>query len=144
MMCEKKSMKPKTEFRRFQSQQGWTIWSMVFVMSVVFVLAYIGMNLVPMFSANQSVEAAMRNSVENKDLRSITRRQVVGEMNKLLYIDNNHELLDYKNDLRVTRAKNKFVIEAEYEREIKLVANLVLVARFNPRVECELTGRCDP
>ncbi len=131
-------------FKRIDNQKGWTIWSMLFVMSVIFVLAYVGMQLVPMFTANESVEKAMRGSVENKDLRKMTRRNVIGEMNRQLYVDGNHELIDYKNQLIVKREKGKFLIEANYEREIPMVANIVLVARFNPKVECDLTGRCDP
>lgn len=132
------------ELKSVRNQQGWTIWSMMFVLSVLFVLAYLGMQLVPIFSTNGAIEGAMRQSVEGSDLRKITRRQVIGEMNKQLYIDGNHELLDYKNDVKMSRNKNKFILEAIYEREVPLVANLVLIARFNPKVECDLIGRCDP
>ncbi len=131
-----------TKMKKIAPQQGWTLWSMLFVMSVIFVLAYIGMQLVPMYSANESVKKAMMQSVEDKDLRKITRREVVANMNRQLYLDSNHELLDYKNELIVKRTGQQFLVEANYEREIPLAYNLVLIARFNPKVECDLVGQC--
>lgn len=141
MKVQKNDMR---SFRSVRYQQGWTIWSMMFVLSVLFVIAYLAMQLVPIYSANGSIKAAMLQSVEGKDLRKVTRRHVIGEMNKHLYIDSNHEILEPNNDIKMARTRSKFVLEANYEREIPLVANLVLIARFNPTVECELTGRCDP
>lgn len=125
------------------SQRGWTIWSMMFVMGVLFIAAYIGMNLVPIYSANEAVQSSMYQSVEGKDLSKVTRRQIINDMDKQLYIDGKHGLINYKNQVKMVRTRSKFVLEVTYEREVPLVANLVLMARFNPKVECELTGRCD-
>ncbi len=141
MRTQRNNMK---QFKSIHHQQGWTVWSLMFVLSVLFVLAYLGMQLIPIYSTNGAVRTAMVQSVEGQDLRKVTRRHVIGEMNKQLYIDSNHEVLDYKNDVKMSRTRNKFVLEANYVREVPLVANLVLIARFNPKVECDLTGRCDP
>ncbi len=131
-------------FKAISSQAGWTMWSMLFVMSVLFVVAYVAIQLVPIFSANENVKNAMRQSVEDKDLSKISRNQIIRGMQDQLYLDGSHELLDYKKDLNMARNRNKFLLEVKYEREVPLVANLVLIARFNPKVECELNGRCDP
>ncbi len=128
----------------FKYQSGWTMWSMMFVMTVLFIAAYIGMQLVPIFSTNSTIESAMRGSLDNKDLRTITRKSIVNSMQKQLYIDGANKVLNYKNDLKVERLKNKFVVQANYEREVPLLSNMALVVRLNPRVECELNGRCDP
>ncbi|MBX2848892.1 MAG: DUF4845 domain-containing protein [Acidiferrobacterales bacterium] len=128
---------------RYTKQGGWTMWSMMFVLGVLFVVAYLGMQLVPIFSANESVKNAMRISLNDKDLRKITRRDVIAEMQNQLYLDGNDKLIDYKNELKVARTRNQFIVEASYEREVPLVANLFLIARFNPKIECELSGQCD-
>jgi len=143
MIYSKKNQRVNS-FKAIGSQAGWTMWSMLFVMSVLFVAAYIVIQLVPIFSANENVKNAMRQSVEDKDLRKISRNQIIRGMQDQLYLDGSHELLDYKKDLNMARNRNKFLLEVKYEREVPLVANLVLIARFNPKVECELNGRCDP
>ncbi len=125
------------------SQQGWTIWSMMFVLSVLFVMAYIGMQLVPIYSANSNVKNAMYVSLEDKDLRKMTRVKVVRGMKSQMYLDGSADLFDFKEDLKLSRSKNTFTIEVTYEQEVPLIANLVLVAKFNPKVECELSGRCE-
>lgn len=126
-----------------KKQGGWTMWSMMFVLSVLFVLAYIGMQLVPIYSSNTNIKNAMRVSLEDKDLSRITRSKVINGMKKQLYLDGASGLIDFKNKFKVARARDEFTVEAEYQREVPLVANLVLVAKFNPKATCTLNGRCE-
>lgn len=142
-MLSDKSRSVNQQLKSFDAQQGWTMWSMMFVMSVLFTAAYLGMRLVPIYTTSSSIKNAMYISVEDKDLQKISRASVIKSIKAQLYLDANHGLLDYKNDMKMARTKNQFILEASYEQEVPLVANLVLVARFNPKVECELNGRCD-
>ena len=124
-------------------QQGWTIWSLLFVLTVMFGLAYVGMQLVPVYSANGNLKNAMRISLENKDLSKISRTQIIRTMKKQMSLDGASDLIDFKKDLKISRARNKFLMEATYQSEVPLVANLSLVAKFKPKAECQLNGRCD-
>ncbi len=124
-------------------QKGWTFWSLLFTLSVVFIAAYIGMQLVPVYASNQNVVNALEISLDGKNLRTITRNQIIKGVRDQLYIDGTTDLLNFKDDFKVARNRERLVVEATYNREIPLVGNLVLVAKFNPRAECQLNGRCE-
>ena len=131
------------EFKNCKRQAGWTMWSMMFVMSVVFVAAYIIMQLVPIYAANENIKNAMSVSLENKDMARITRSQIIKGMQNQLYLDGASGLIDFKNGFSVKKSKGVVTASASYEREVPLVANLVLVAKFTPTAECEKNGRCE-
>ena len=136
-------MNRNSNITRHSHRQGWTMWSMLFVLSVLFVVAYIGMQLVPIYSANSNIKNAMMVSLQDKDLSKITRSKVVKAMESQLYLDGSSSLVDFKNGFKVARARNEFKVEVIYEREVPLVSNLVLVARFHPIATCTLNGRCE-
>jgi len=126
-------------------QTGWTFWSLAFTLAVVGFFGYVGMQLVPVYSGNQNIHNAMKKSVDGKDLRKVTRSRIIADMDKQLYLDGSHEMLNLKDKkvLIVKRVRNKLTLEAVYERKVPLFFNLSVAADFNPKVECDLTGRCD-
>ncbi len=129
-------------FSDIKRQQGWTLWSLLFVLGVLLFFAYVGMQLVPVYGANGNIVNAMERSVDGQDLRRITRAEIIRKMNSQLYLDGTHQLLDYKNDLKVSRNRNKFVLQVNYERKIPLFFNISVAADFEPRLECSLSGQC--
>lgn len=141
-------MKTKPEFIKIKSftninrQGGWTFWSLIFTLGVLAFFSYIGMQLVPVYSANNNIENAMVQSVEGADLRTIGRGQIITKMNKQLYLDGTYELLDYKKDLDVKRSRNKFTLQIKYERRVPVAGNINIVVSFDPIVECDLSGKC--
>ena len=129
--------------QNFRKQQGWTFWSLAFTLSVIVFFAYVGMQLVPVFSANENVRNAMARSLEDVDLRTITRRKVIRKIDDQLYLDGTHGLLDYKNDIKMTRNRSSFTLIADYAREIPLFFNLSIKAKFDTTIECDLDGNCE-
>lgn len=128
---------------RFSRQAGWTFWSMAFTMGVIMFFAYVGMQLVPVYSTNQNIKNAMIVAVEGSDLRKVSRGQIIERMNRQLYMDGSHEVLDYKNDLKVKRSRNRFTVEAVYEAKVPLFSNISVTVDFNPIIDCDLNGRCE-
>lgn len=120
-------------------QGGWTFWSLLFVMAVILFFSYVGMQLVPVYAVNENVKNAMRISIQNSDLRRVTRNELIRKMNAQLYLDGSHQLLNYKTDLKVKRSQSKFIMETNYRREIPLFLNLSLVASFSNVEERDLT-----
>lgn len=127
-----------TQLKNIKRQGGWTFWSLLFVLSTVLFFAYVGMQLVPIYSENQNIKNAMQLAVDNVDPNKGTRQQVIRKMNAQLYLDGSHELLDYKTDLKVRRSRKQFIIETNYRREIPLFFNLGVYATFDNIVEKEL------
>lgn len=129
--------------KNFRKQQGWTFWSLGFTLSVIVFFAFVGMQLVPVYSANENIRNAMKRSVDDVDLRTITRRKVIRKIDDQLYLDGTSGLLDYKNDIKMSRNRNSFTLIADYAREIPLFFNLSIKAKFDTTIECDLDGNCD-
>lgn len=144
-MTKRQTRNSNQSLSNIRTQAGWTFWSLSFTLAVVGLFAYIGMQLVPVYSGSNNLYNAMKQSVDGKDLRRVTRTQIINDLNKQLYLDGNDELLDLrdKNVLIVKRARNQFTVEAVYEQKIPLFYNLSISADFNPKVECDLSGSCD-
>jgi len=129
--------------QNFRKQQGWTFWSLSFVLGVIMFFAYVGMQLVPVFAANENVRNAMTRSIEDVDLRTVSRSKVIRKIDDQLYLDGSHGLLDYKNDIKMSRSRNSFTLIADYAREIPLFFNLSLKAKFDTTIQCDLDGNCE-
>ena len=123
-------------------QGGWTFWSLTFTLSVVIFFSYIGMQLVPIYSSNSSIENAMERSVDGADLRKISRAQIIKKMNAQLYLDGSQKLLDYKNDLVISRKGSLVTLQVSYQRKVPIITNVDLVVSFKPKLECTLSGKC--
>lgn len=136
-------MKYRTELKSIKAQAGWTFWSLAFTLSTLMFFAYVGMQLVPVYSANNNVQNAINLSVEGSDLRRVNRTEIIKRIRAQLYLDGAHEMLDFKDDLKVSRSRNRFVVEAIYERKIPLFANISVAVDFHPKADCDLNGRCD-
>jgi len=129
------------KMKKIADQGGWTFWSLLFVMGVILFFSYVGMQLVPVYSANQNVTNAMNRSVDEIDLFKASRGAIIKKLNAQLYLDGSHKLLNYKTDLKVKRSRKKFTLETNYNREIPLFFNISILVRFNNVVERDLKRR---
>ena len=128
--------------KKIKHQGGWTFWSLTFVLSVILFVTYIGMKLVPVYSVNNNIRNAMKQSVVGQDLRRVTRGALVAKMKSQLYLDGSHLVLDYKDELDISRGRDKLVIKVSYDRIIPLFFNVSLLLEFRPTLECDFSGRC--
>jgi len=123
-------------------QGGWTFWSLSFTLGVLAFFSYVGMQLVPVYSANSNIENAMKISVEGVDLRKVRRGQIIEKMRGQLYLDGTHKLLNFKDDLVIKRSRSLFTLQIAYERRVPIAGNISLVTSFNPTLECNFSGVC--
>ena len=98
------------------------------------------MQMVPVYAVNSNIKNAMELSLEDIDLRRVTRAQIVRSMQQQLYLDSSHRILDYKNDLKIQRSRDQFIIETKYQSEVPLFSNVSLLFKFDNRVERDLPG----
>ncbi len=129
---------PPSSFKR---QAGWTFWSLLFTLSVLVFFAYVVIQLVPVYSANENIKNAMNQSVDDEDLLKVNRTTIVRNLDAQLYLDGSHKLLDYKTDLVVRRSRQVFAVETHYQREIPMFFNISLLLKFDNVVERELSER---
>jgi len=108
------------------------------VLGVLLFFSYVGFQLVPVYAANENVMNAMERSLDDADLRTINRSAIVRKMDAQLYLDGSHQLINYRNDLKVKRSRKVLILEAKYQREIPLFFNLSILAKFDNKIEREL------
>ena len=135
-MINKKNRQTKLSY--IKTQQGWTMWSLMFVIGVLVLFGYIGLKLFPLYTTNSNLGKAMQQTIDQVDKAKISRASVVRTLKKQLYIDGNDDLLDYKNELDIKRTQRELVMTVNYERRIDLFYNLSLVATFSNEVKRDL------
>jgi len=132
------------KMQNFASQAGMTLWGVVYVLCTLGFMAFVGMQLVPVYSADQSVRNAMIRSMDGKDIKKASRGQIIKAMQQQLHLDGNHGLFDYNKSLKVTRDRSKLAMAVNYERRIPLFHNISIVADFDTTIHCDYGGKCVP
>lgn len=130
------------QFKNIDRQAGWTFWSLTLTLAAIMFFAYCIIQLIPVYSANGNIVNSMERSLADADLRRITRRQVIKKIDDQLYLDGSHELLNYKEDIAISRDKEMLVLQATYDRKIPMFFNINMLVEFTPMVECTLDGQC--
>jgi len=124
-----KNYRPK-HLSNIQRQDGWTMWSLSFVLGVIVLFAYIGLQLFPVYTSNSNVKNAMKIAMDNLDKNNVNRASVIKSIDTQLYLDGSSTLLNYNEDLKIERTRRELIIKINYERRIPLFFNLSLVASF--------------
>jgi Tfp pilus assembly protein PilN len=121
-------------------QSGWTFWGLLFTLSVVGFAAYVGIRLVPVYSANENVKNAMELAMKDISGQSVSRSAIIRKMQAQLYLDGSHQLVDYKKALKLKRNKKDIILTVNYEREVPVIANVSLLVRFKNEVTKNSNG----
>ena len=111
-------------------QEGWTMWSLMFVSGVIIFFTYIGFQLVPLYSTNSNIKNAMQLALNDVTPSQVSRSGIVKKMQNQLYLDGSHKLLNYKKDLNIKRSQRELIVKVNYERRVPLFFNLSIVASF--------------
>lgn len=135
-----KLSRPITHPNSIRTQGGWTLWSLLFVAGVILLFAYVGMQLVPIYSANENVKNAMERSIDNQNLRTINRNIIVKGMKAQLFLDGNSKIIDYRTDLKVQRSPKAFRLTTTYQREVPMFYNVYLLVKFDNVIERDLSS----
>jgi hypothetical protein len=141
-MNQKQDLNSTKSFVNIKRQGGWTFWGLAFTLSTLGFFSYVGMQLVPLYTVNGNIENAMIRSVEGINLKTVGRAEIIRKMNKQLYLDGSHQLLNYKEDMIIKRSRTVFTMQIDYERRFSVLGNIGVVADFSPTVECDFTSQC--
>lgn len=120
------------------NQSGWTFWSLSAVVILVVVLALLFMRLFPPYFDNLKLQEAMDKIVEDPRVTAMTRRQVIQELDNILYIDYAHEVVDLRESLTMDKKDKIMTITVDYEVVVPLVYNVSALLAFNNKVEIDL------
>ncbi len=119
-------------------QSGWTFWSLSAVVILLVLLTLLFMRLFPPYFDNLKLQEAMDKIVEDPRVTNMTRRQVIQELDNILYIDYAHEVVDLKESLTVDKKDKIMTITVAYEVVVPLVYNVSALLDFKNRTEIAL------
>ena len=125
-------------FKNIDQQKGWTLWSLLFVAGVLILFTYIGFQLVPVYTSNESVKKAMQLALDNVSGSNVSKAAVIKTLDNQLNLDGILGIIDYKKDLEVKRTQRELFIRVNYQRNVDLFYNLSLVATFENEVKKDL------
>ncbi len=120
------------------TQAGWTVWSLSAVVILLVLLALLFMRLFPPYFDNLKLQEAMDKIVEDPRITGMTRRQVIQELDNILYIDYAHEVVDLKESLAIVKKDKLMTITVDYEVVVPLVYNVSALLTFKNRAQLAL------
>lgn len=118
-----------------KKQTGWTFWSALIVIILLATLALLFMRLFPPYMDNLKIQEALETLVDDARVASMTRTEIINELDNILYIDFAHEVVDLKESLTIEKTKNDMIISIDYEVVVPLVYNISALLDFENRVD---------
>jgi hypothetical protein len=119
----------------YQSQRGWTFWSLAGVSFLIVAGALLFMKLMPVYLDNYKIQEAMASVAEDPRASSWNKRQVVQEMTNILYIDYGADIVDLNKALSLEKKDAGQHIRVEYEVVVPLVFNVSALIDFDNAAE---------
>ena len=125
-------------FNQHNKQKGATMWALISVSALVVLFALITIKLIPAYLDNNKVRSALESMAETPGAVNMSRNQILGKIDNILYIDMANDLLDLNQTLTITKTKTHKVVSINYERVIPMAYNLSALLDFENSVEIPL------
>lgn len=111
-------------------QKGFTFWSLVFTVAVIFVLALLTMKLFPSYSEFFAIKKAVNRLKTEGSLNSMTKDEIRRAFDKSTGIEDIHSVKPA--DLEINKASSgDTVVSVDYEVVVPLVANVSALLTFH-------------
>lgn len=118
-----------------KTQRGWTIWSLLGVGFLIVVGALLFMKLMPVYLDNYKLKEAMHSVAEDPRAPDWNKRQMIREMDNILYIDYGHDIVDLNKALTLEKEDEHHYVRIQYEVVVPLAFNVSALVDFNNEVE---------
>ena len=119
-----------------KKQQGMSMWSLLVTVGVVIFFAYITLQLVPVYTQNETVKSAMTVGFDRaENIRTLNRNQYINTVQKQLFLDEAHRDIPFKDLIKFKRNKKGYIATLKYERVVPLFFNISLKVDFDQKVE---------
>ena len=119
-------------------QGGWTIWTLMLGIALIVFFAYLMMKLFPPYFDNMKLEEALKTVADDARITQMDRRQIIRELDNILYIDYGHEIVDLKESLTVEKNKTSMILGLDYEVVVPLGYNISALLDFQNQVDVPL------
>ncbi len=121
-----------------QNQSGWTFWTVSVAVIILLVLVLLFMRLFPPYFDNLKLQEALDSIADDPRVTNMTRRQIIAELDKILYIDFADEIVDLKESLTIEKTSKLMSIVIDYEVVVPLVYNVSALLEFNNTADVPL------
>ena len=95
-------------------QGGWTIWSILSVALLITFFALLFMKLFPPYFDNLKIQEALETVADDPRVTSLTRRQILRELDDILYID-------YARETAVDAVSLDYTVPDRLARELQSI-----------------------
>ena len=118
-----------------KQQSGWTLWGLLGVLALIGFFALLFLKLFPPYMANFKLKRALETVASEPGAVTATRRHVLNRLDRILYIDYGHDIVDLKTALTIERTSRGRAFVISYEHIEYLAFNLSALIEFENRVE---------
>jgi hypothetical protein len=117
-------------------QRGIGVLNLAFIAVVLAFAGLVGLKLLPVYSESLKIDKAMKGTIEQSDIGSRTKREIVVALAKRLDIDDVRRIHDqnFKEYGTITKKGEKVTIELSYDAIVPLMGNLSILAEFEKEV----------
>lgn len=116
-------------------QQGWTLWTLLLTLAVIVFFSLLLMKLWPHYLDNFKIQSALETVSNDAKIGSMTKNQIVKELDNILYIDFGDEIVDLNSALTLDKSRSSMALMIDYEVVVHLVWNISALLEFNNRAD---------
>ena len=114
---------------RLNRQRGMSMWSLMFVLTVLGFVVYIGFLLFPPYMADFKVKSTLDQLAKQSDVGSMSRDDIINSLDKRFDIDDIKHI-NLKQDLKVEKRGPNRLIMIDYEVEAQVAGNVSMLLKF--------------
>lgn len=116
-----------------QRQQGMTAIGFIVIASLVAMIGYGGIRLIPIYLTQMKIVKLMNDLKDEYDGAGPTPARLMTEIGKRLNID----AVDYpsRQDFVISKSADGFLVKIDYQDEAPYLANIYLTVKFAKSVE---------
>lgn len=119
-------------------QSGWTLWTLLGMATLIISLALLFMALFPHYFDNMKLQQALETLSEDPQVTKMDRIRIINELDKILYIDYGHQIVNLRDSVSISKNKTDMIIEIKYEVVEPLVLNVSALLDFENSIEIPL------
>ncbi|MEM7018114.1 MAG: DUF4845 domain-containing protein [Pseudomonadota bacterium] len=122
---------------RFSKQRGITIMGLLFVLVVLAVFGYTGLQLMPFYQENMNIVRSINKMKENDTIKAMSPRAIQAKLIEQFYFNDVKGInaVNFEEFLVVERTSNGRRIVMDYRRDASLFYNVRIMAEFKGEFE---------
>lgn len=119
--------------RTLRQEAGMTPLTAIVVVILVLFMVFLGLKLAPVYLEYFNVVSSVNSLRDDPDLGRKNTATVLGLLKRRFEINDVKRVKS--NNVKITRSRNKTIVEVKYEARVSIVGNIDLIASFEKRGE---------